>query len=111
MVRTLGVVLIAQQAAEPLIEQLDPPRRAVVVMALLGLVLTGLFLVTVAMLGGHWVRRLARHRPGTPRPTVDAESARQNRQLRESLRAVLPEVETKDTIHMDGSAKETKVDP
>src|SRR5205085_2031038 len=56
------------QSAAPVLERLDPPRRAAVVMALLALVLVGLLLVLIAMLGGHWVRRLARHRPGKRRP-------------------------------------------
>jgi hypothetical protein len=110
MVTRIGILLIAQQSAEPVLERLDPPRRAAVVMALLALVLTGVLLVTIAMLGGHWVRRLARYRPGRQRATGDAEAARKNRQLRESLRSVLPEVETGDTIHLDGATKETKFD-
>jgi hypothetical protein len=102
--------LLAQQAAEPVLERLDPPRRAAVIMALLGLVLTGLLLVTIAMLGAHWVRRLARHKPGPPRSSMDGGAARANRQLRESLRSILPDIKTGDTIQMDGSTKETKVD-
>jgi hypothetical protein len=111
MVTHFGVLLLAQQAAEPVLERLDPPRRAAVIMALLGLVLTGLLLVTIAMVGGHWVRRLARHRPGERRPnSSQAEAARKNRQLRESLSAILPDVPSGETIQMDRTAKETKVD-
>jgi hypothetical protein len=109
MVTSARILLIAQQSAEPVLERLDPPRRAAVVMALLALVLTGLLLVTFAMLGGHWVRRLARHKPGALRANSAAEAARQNRQLRESLRSVLPQTPTEDTIHIE-STKETKVD-
>jgi hypothetical protein len=109
MVTSARILLIAQQSAEPVLERLDPPRRAAVVMALLALVLTGLLLVTIAMLGGHWVRRLARHKPGALRASSAAESARQNRALRKSLRSVLPEAPTEETIHIE-STKDTKVD-
>ena len=40
-----GVLLAAEDAAEPVLERLDPPRRAAVVMALLALTLIGLFLI------------------------------------------------------------------
>lgn len=109
MVITPDILLLAQQSAERLLERLDPPRRAAVVMALLGLVLTGLLLVTIAMLGANWVRRLARHRPGRQRATTDAQAAT-NRQLRESLHAVMPDVRPEDTIQMSGSTKETRAD-
>lgn len=40
--------------------QLDPPTRAMLLMTLLGLVLTGLGLILMTMLGARWVRREAR---------------------------------------------------
>lgn len=110
MVTSFVIMLLAQKSTEPVLEQLDPPRRAAVVMALLGLVLTGLLLVTIAMLGAHWVRRLARHKPSEQRSSTDVEAARKNRQLRESLQSILPDVKSGDTIQMGGSTKETKVD-
>jgi hypothetical protein len=100
----------AQQAADPVLEQLDPPRRAAVVMALLALVLTGLLLVTCVMLGAHWVRRLARHRPAADTNGTSADTAR-NRRLRESLAPILPPAPTNDTIHGDLSSGETKIEP
>ena len=109
MVTSFGILLVAQQSTERVLEQLDPPRRAAVVMALLALVLVGLLLVTIAMLGGHWVRRLARYKPGHWRAASDAEAARKHRELRESLRSVLPEAPTDDTI-FTGATKETKAD-
>ena len=54
-------------SAEPLIERLDPPRRAAVLMAILGLVILGLTLVACVMIGGRWVRRLARDEHGRRR--------------------------------------------
>ena len=57
-----GAILLAiQQAGDAVIERLDPPRRAAVVMALLGLTLVGLFLIAFVMLGG---RRIARRVAG-----------------------------------------------
>jgi hypothetical protein len=103
------VLLAAQQPANSVLERLDPPRRAAVVMALLALVLTGLLLVTCAMLGGHWVRRMARHRPaGRDRSSGEAIK---NRQLRESLQVVLPNSKSSDTVQLDTSTKETRIEP
>jgi len=103
-------LLLAEKAVEPVLERLDPPRRAIVVMALLGLVLTGLLLVTFAMLGGHWVRRLARQRPAG-RDGGAAGGAARNRALRESLEAMLPQENTGETVHFDIGSKDTKVEP
>jgi hypothetical protein len=81
-----GFLLAAEEAAEPVLERLDPPRRAAVVMALLALTIIGLFLVVFTMVGGHWVRRLARHRPGrSRRPGADAPDDSQLRQALESV--------------------------
>src|SRR5438128_2371237 len=87
-----GRLLLAnQQLAEPVLERLDPPRRAAVIMALLGLALIGLFLIIVVMVGGHWVRRMARHRPGQRRAGLNPASVGR---LQESLQAILPETKT-----------------
>jgi hypothetical protein len=104
----LWTVLLAEQK-EPVLEQLDPPRRAAVVMALLALVLTGLLLVTCIMLGAHWVRRLARHKPDT-RAINAAEAAAQNRKLRDALQSVLPEAKSDDTIHLGRAPGDTQAD-
>ena len=115
MVTNVGIatvvssVLLAKQASDPVLEQLDPPRRAAVIMALLALVLTGLLLVTFVMVGAHWVRRMARHRPGA-RGASKTGAAAQNQRLRESLQSVLPEAKTNDTVFVDLSTKETKAD-
>jgi hypothetical protein len=100
--------LFASQASKPVLERLDPPRRAAVVMALLALVLTGLFLVACIMLGGHWVRRLARHKPGS-RAANSSHSAG-NRGLRDSLHAILPEAKSDDTVQLESPSNDTKVD-
>ena len=115
MVTSVGVaavvlsLLLAEQPVDPVMEQLDPPRRAAVVMALLALVLTGLLLVTCVMLGAHWVRRLARHKPGGRRSNKAVATA-QNRRLRESLQSVLPEIKTNDTVQLNTSSKDTRLD-
>src|SRR5436190_11743756 len=101
-----GAVLFgAQQAGDAVFERLDPPRRAAVVMALLGLTLIGLFLITFAMIGGHWVRRMARHRPGRRRAGATAAAGRQ---LTEALQGILPELKSGDTVLLDTPSKDTK---
>jgi len=102
-------ILLAQRANEPVLRQLDLPRRTAVVMALLALVLTGLALVTCAMIGARWVRRMARHDPGI-RNAKAAEAASQNRRLREVLASVLPEGRTDETIQLGSAPNDTKVD-
>jgi predicted PurR-regulated permease PerM len=102
-----GMLLAGQ--TDPVIERLDPPRRAAVLMALLALVLVGLFLVMFVMIGGHWVRRLARQKPNK-RGNNGAEALQENHRLRDSLQSVLPEAKTDDTIHVGKLPKDTKLD-
>ncbi len=102
--------LLAAEATRPVLERLDPPRRAAVVMALLALVLTGLLMVACAMLGAHWVRHMARHRPARVRSRVAVDSIG-NQRVREALHEILPMLKSDDTVHIDPSTKETKVDP
>jgi ferric-dicitrate binding protein FerR (iron transport regulator) len=102
-----GLLLAAEEAAEAVLERLDPPRRAAVVMALLALTLIGLFLIVFTMVGGHWVRRLARHRPArTRRPGAEAPD---DSQLRQALESVLPETKTDDTVQLGKAPNDTKV--
>jgi len=64
---------LAEAAADTsVLERLDPPRRAQVIMVLLGLVLLGVLLMALVWLGGRYVRRIAAARPTTPRPLPDA---------------------------------------
>ena len=103
-----GAILLAiQQAGDVVIERLAPPRRAAVIMALLGLTLVGLFLITFVMVGGHWVRRLARQRPGQRRYAKNMET---EGGLRDALQDILPEVKSSDTVLLDTSSKDTKVE-
>ena len=101
----------AAEPTAPVLERLDPPRRAAVVMALLGLMLTGIVLVACVMLGAHWVRRLARHKPTNHLASVDLRGAAERDRLRKSLEPMLPDVKTGDTVELDTSTKDTKVDP
>jgi hypothetical protein len=102
-----AMLFAAQKAGDSVFDRLDAPTRAAVVMALLGLTLVGLFLITFVMVGGHWVRKLARHRPGRRRlgQTTDTEG-----QLREALQNILPEMKSSDTVLLDSSSKDTKVE-
>jgi hypothetical protein len=79
-------VLAAVDTAERLIEQLEPERRVAVVMALLAIVILGIFLVTTILLGGSWARRLARHSRG---PTKH-NSTLENKRARKALEPILP---------------------
>ncbi len=58
----------AESEGQPLLTRLSPQNRAIVLMALLGLVLVGMALVALAILGGRHVMREARRSHGpTPR--------------------------------------------
>ncbi len=102
------IVLLAQQKDPPL-KLLDPAQRVAVIMALLALVLTGLFLVMTVMLGAHWVRRLARQRPSN-RSASARDATAQNERLRDALASVLPEAKTNDTVHLGKSPGDTRID-
>jgi len=99
--------VFAATSIDPVLERLDPPRRAAVVMALLGLTLVGLFLVATILVGGHWVRRLARHRPAGSRHSARAATISE---LQDSLDMMLTDMEKGDTVLLDTPSKETKVD-
>jgi hypothetical protein len=73
----------AEAEGQPLLTRLSPQNRAIVLMALLGLVLVGIALVALAILGGRHVLREARRSHGpTPRyedgwyrkPLIERES-------------------------------------
>lgn len=109
--RFVAGLLAIGQPAEPVLERLDPPRRAAVVMVLIAIALTGLLLVTCVMLGANWVRRLARDKPRPTHSDNDSQPSIENRRLRESLHAILPPADSQDTLHGDQQSGETKVDP
>jgi hypothetical protein len=92
--------------AEPLIERLDPPRRAAVLMAILGLVLVGLTLVACVMIGGRWLRRVARHQHGPTKNTSHVE----NRRLRAALEPILPKGEAGETTVSQRKSDDTVAD-
>jgi hypothetical protein len=110
IVWSLAGYLLAAEDARPVLEQLDAPKRAAVVMALLALVLTGLVMVACTMLGAHWVRRMARHRPASARSSFTVDTLG-NQRVREALQEILPMFKSADTLHIDPSTKETKADP
>ena len=56
-------ILLAAEEIEPPLPQLDPQRRASVILALAGLVILGLGMIALVWLGAQHVRRLARQRP------------------------------------------------
>ena len=109
ILQSYGPLLSATGAVEPVLERLDPPRRAAVVMALLALTLIGLFLIVFAMLGGNWARRLARHRPGAGGKRPSGRKG-DNVRLRDSLQPIAPDAKSDDTIQLGRSSKDTRVE-
>jgi hypothetical protein len=103
---SVAVLLAAQQTGDAVLERLDPPRRAAVIMALLGLTLIGLFLIAFIMVGGHWVRRLARHRP---KKGSSANSGASEGALPEAQQDIPPDTKSSDTVLLDTSSKNTKI--
>jgi len=69
--------LMAAEGKEIPLGRLDAFTRAKMMMAILGLVLLGVGLVVMVMMGGRYVRRLARHRPEPARRTVAAGMPKQ----------------------------------
>jgi hypothetical protein len=96
-------VLADQSTTQPLIERLDPPRRAGVVMALLVITILGLFLITVVLLGGNWARRLARRRY----PRSDGQANIENERLRSVLQPILPTGSTGETTIAKRTSNDT----
>lgn len=86
LLRLMIFALAAEDAADMPLERLDPPRRAAVMMAILALVLTGIALVACVMIGGRWVRRMARDTHGPTTNTMHIE----NKRLRTALESILP---------------------
>lgn len=101
---------LAQAPARPLIQRLDPERNVALMMALLGLVLVGIGLVACIMIGGHWVRRLARSRPPhKPSPPSNSEAWRAS--LAETLSLeTQPDCKTGETIISDAPTDDTRAD-
>ena len=96
-------IVADQSSAQPVIERLDPPRRAGVVMALLVIIILGLFLIAVVLLGGNWVRRLARRRY----PPSDRHTNIENERLRSALQPILPTGSTGETTISKRSSNDT----
>jgi hypothetical protein len=99
--------LAEQTLAEPLLERLDPPRRAAVVMALLAISIVGLFLVACVMLGSHWARRLASRRHGPSHQHKNIE----NQRLRSALEPILPVDNSSETIVVNKRSDDTLINP
>jgi hypothetical protein len=65
-------LLATDEHAKPLLDRLDPERRAKVIMALLGMVLAGLAIVALAvLLGRHFLRAARKPVHPTPRHEDD----------------------------------------
>jgi hypothetical protein len=101
---------LAQLTDKAVLDRVDPPTRAAIIMTVLGLVLTGIALIAAAMVGSHWVRRLARQRPRNSATSGDAIANLKNAQLRASLKGVRPTADTACTVQIDPAESDTKVD-
>ena len=99
-----SAALIAQSEVSGF-ERLDPVTRTVVLMALLGLVLLGITLIACVMIGGHWVRRLARHSP-----TSRARSKLSLRSTPSKVATDGPHAPTSDTLAAAKYTDETRTD-
>ncbi|MCA9238651.1 MAG: hypothetical protein KDA37_00550 [Planctomycetales bacterium] len=100
-------MLLAEEAA-PMEQapwmQLDPPTRAMLLMTLLGLVLTGLGLILLTMLGARWVRREARSgKPPRAWPKWTAGRAEANG-------GQPPQTQTSETMHGSVGEGDTRRD-
>ena len=99
-------LVAVEESAEPLLERLDPPKRAAMLMAMLALVLVGLALVTCIMIGGRWVRRIARQRHGQTTHTSHVENLR----VRSALEPILPSAGTDETTIIKHQSDDTVAD-
>jgi hypothetical protein len=99
-------LLSAAESAEPLLRRLEPPSRAAALMAILGLVLLGLAMVICVMIGGRWVRRIARHDLGPTRLTRNAPKDR----LRSALGPILPSGNPGETTIVRRKSDDTVAD-
>lgn len=93
------------QSSEPTIPQ---PLRAILLMALLGIVLLGLLLIVGTMLGANWVRRLGRFRRGPAVPTdVEPIRRRPSNQVESGTANNFPEEGIDTVISRDKPSKDT----
>jgi hypothetical protein len=95
----------AEEKSRTVLEQLDPERRVAVIMALVALVLIGMFFIIAIPLGGRYVRRSGqRSRPDRSPDSGPSQKSKANRQqTTPSRRAV-----TTDTLDAHES-DETRV--
>lgn len=107
MLENQPLIAEAARAASPL---LDPPTRAVLLMALLAFIILGMGLMFGVMLGGRWVRRLGSKDLRKPLPLrrgePDAQAEREPAMLRHTHWGAGGVFE--DTVRADGRSPETK---
>ena len=86
--------LLGQTPASQAGEQIDPARNAILLIVLLGLVLLGITLIACIMIGGSWVRRLARSKISQSHSTLASDKEK----WRHDLAAQLPDTKLEETI-------------
>jgi hypothetical protein len=109
--RPFAELLLAAQPAEPVLERLDAPKRAFVIMAIIFIAVIGLLLVMCTMLGARWVRGIARQRPRPTRHESGTRSSRAMNDLDAHTDSTSPRAGPDETIHIDRQMDDTKVDP
>lgn len=104
--------LLAQEATVSPIEELDPPVKAALLMALLGIILLGFFMVLVIMLGARWVRRLGTNDLKTRQPLTAPKKEASRKSSNNDRRALLDDlvVEDQETLVDGARAHDTSVD-
>ena len=98
--------LLGQAPTSRAIEQLDPVRNAILLIVLLGLVLLGITLIACVMIGGRWVRRLAR-------PHISPSNSRHasgKEKWRQDLANQLPDAKLEETIVTNRTTDDTRAD-
>ena len=93
--------LLAQENVSPV--QIPEPTRTAAMMALLAIALLGLLLVVFILLGGHWVRRLGKHRHGpvVPPDRLPGQLGPSHSGSAHTKRKLPPDIDTDETFRMD----------
>ena len=98
--------LLGQAPTSRAIERTDPVRNAILLIVLLGLVLLGITLIACVMIGGRWVRRLAR-------PHISPSNSRHasgKEKWRQDLANQLPDAKLEETIVTNPITDDTLAD-
>ncbi len=91
---------------KPLLQKLDPKTRLAILMAMLALILIGMFLVALVMLGSHWVRKQKISR----QKDLKKEETLQNKSPHPFAQTELLVGNTDETLLSNSSSTDTQTD-